>query len=69
MAGGRLFPYSKPVQDIGGGRFPIESVNTKRNIPVFLNRSIVLWPIAIAYFTYTWWRQKGASDDYMYGFV
>ena len=65
MAGGRLFPYSTPVQDIGGGRFPISSVNTTRNIPVFLKKSIYLWPIAGAYFAFTWYRQKGTSEDYM----
>jgi hypothetical protein len=65
MAGGRLFPYSTPVQDIGGGRFPISSVNTTRNIPVFLKKSIYLWPIAGLYFFATWYRQKGISEDYM----
>jgi hypothetical protein len=52
------------VQDVSNGRFNIASINVKRNIPVFLKRTAVLWPIAAAYFYWSWNRVFDSSRQY-----
>ena len=57
--------YKVPKQDVGG-RFNIGALNHKRNIPVWLKHSRILWPIAGVYFGYTWYLLRNNSIEFTY---
>jgi hypothetical protein len=51
------------------GGFPISSLNTRRNIPVYLKHARILWPLAGLYFGYTWYLLRQNSLEFTQGNV